>query len=51
MLVKSGYLDPTEAMLGVPSNNDAEVQDIKMERASQIFYDMMLNYNPEFLSP
>lgn len=38
LLVKGGFMDPEEALLGA-----AETTEEKMERASSIFYDVALN--------
>lgn len=47
MLVKGGYLEPEEAMVHLSKEPFEE----KMERAAQVFYDYVLNYAPEMLSP
>jgi len=47
MLVKGGYMDPDEANKAL----DREPFESKMERASQVFYDYVLNYAPELISP
>lgn len=47
LLVKGGYLNPEEALLG---KNESDF-DSRMERASQVFYDLVLTFNPEFISP
>jgi hypothetical protein len=44
--VKGGYLGPEEALLGA-----ADTTDTRMERASTVFYDLVLNHSPELLSP
>ena len=46
MLVKGGYLDPHEALVGQHDSLER-----KMERASTVFYELALNFNPELLSP
>jgi hypothetical protein len=38
MLVRGGYMDPNEALLGVSDNLEH-----RMERASQLFYDLVVN--------
>jgi hypothetical protein len=48
LLVKGGYLDPNEAAGSVLSN---EAFDERMQRASDVFYDYVINYSPELLSP
>lgn len=47
MLVKGGYLEPEEANQTLAR----EPFEFKMERAAQVFYDYVLNYAPEILSP
>jgi len=47
-LVKGGYLDPQEAADSALSN---EPFDQRMQRASDVFYDYVINYAPELLSP
>ena len=47
MLVKSGYLDADEALQHLAN----ESFDSKMQRATQVFYDYVVNYAPEVLSP
>jgi uncharacterized protein YjgD (DUF1641 family) len=46
LLVRAGYLDPTEALEG-----SQESIDDQMHRASEVFHDMILNHNPDILSP
>lgn len=46
MLVKGGYLDPHEALVGQHDSVER-----RMERASSVFYEMALSFNPELLSP
>jgi hypothetical protein len=46
MLVKGGYLDPHEALVGQHDSIER-----RMERASSVFYEMALSFNPELLSP
>ena len=46
MLVKGGYLDPHEALVGQHDSLER-----RMERASTVFYELALNFNPELLSP
>lgn len=47
MLVKSGYLNPEEAL----QHLGRESFESKMDRASQVFYDYVINYAPEVISP
>jgi len=47
MLVKGGYLDPEEASKHLAN----EPFENKMERAAQVFYDYVVNFAPELLSP
>lgn len=47
MLVKGGYIEPEEANLHLAREPFNE----KMERAAQVFYDYVLNYAPELISP
>ena len=46
MLVKGGYLDPHEALVGQHDSLER-----RMDRASSVFYELALNFNPELLSP
>jgi len=46
MLIKGGYLDPQEALFGQQDSLEK-----RMKRASSVFYDLALNFNPELLSP
>lgn len=46
LLVKGGYLEPEEALLGA-----SESIDERMQRASSVFYDVVMNHQPELLSP
>lgn len=46
MLVKGGYLDPHEALIGQHDSVER-----RMQRASQVFYEMALSYSTELLSP
>lgn len=46
LLVKGGYLEPEEA--SVLFN---EPLDERMQRAADVFYDYVVNYAPELLSP
>ena len=48
LLVKGGYLEPEEAASSVLSQ---EPFDQRMQRASDVFYDYVVNYAPELLSP
>lgn len=45
LLVKGGYLEPDEAHLA------AESFEQRMNRAADVFYDYVLNYAPELISP
>jgi hypothetical protein len=47
MLVKGGFLDPEEASKQLAN----ESFDSKMERAADVFYDYVVNFSPELLSP
>ena len=47
LLVKGGYIEPEEAS-AVLAN---EPFDARMSRAADVFYDYVLNYSPELLSP
>jgi hypothetical protein len=47
LLVKGGYLDPEEASQ-VLSHEPFEQ---RMQRAADVFYDYVVNYAPEMLSP
>ena len=47
MLVKGGYLHPDEVL----STDNEERLSNRMKKASQVFYDMMINENPELISP
>ena len=47
LLVKGGYVEPDEAL----SVLTTEPFDKRMQRASDIFYDYVLNYAPELISP
>lgn len=38
MLVRGGYMDPNEALLGVADNIER-----RMERATELFYDLVVN--------
>lgn len=38
MLVRGGYLDPNEALLGISENIEH-----RMERATELFYDLVVN--------
>jgi len=48
LLVKGGYLEPDEATSFSLSN---EPFDQRMSRAADVFYDYVVNYAPELLSP
>ena len=45
--MKGGYIEPEEAS-AVLAN---EPFDARMSRAADVFYDYVLNYSPELLSP
>ena len=47
LLVKGGYLEPAE----VNQNLAKEPFDDRMSRAADVFYDYVLNYAPELISP
>lgn len=47
MLIKAGYLHPDEQMV----NEDVQVGALGMDSAVEVFYDLVLNYHPEVLSP
>jgi hypothetical protein len=47
LLVKGGYIEPDEAVSALAS----EPFDQRMQRASDIFYDYVVNYAPELISP
>jgi hypothetical protein len=47
LLVKGGYIEPDEASAVLAS----EPFDQRMQRASDIFYDYVVNYAPELISP
>lgn len=47
MLVNGGYMDPAE----IEENVQNEPFEQRMKRASSVFYDYVLNYSPELLSP
>ena len=46
LLVKGGYLNPEEALEGAD-----ESIDVQMQRASEVFHDIVLQHSPELLSP
>lgn len=48
LLVKGGYMEPEEAASSVLSQ---EPFDQRMQRAADVFYDYVVNYAPEILSP
>ena len=48
LLVKGGYMEPEEAASSVLSQ---EPFDQRMQRAADVFYDYVVNYAPELLSP
>jgi hypothetical protein len=47
MLVKSGYVEPDE----IVANVHQEPFESRMKRAANVFYDYVLNYAPELISP
>lgn len=47
MLINSGYVDLNEQAAAILQ----ESTDQRMERAATVFYDYVLNYQPEMLSP
>jgi hypothetical protein len=47
LLVKGGYIEPEEAVSALAN----EPFDQRMQRAADVFYDYVLNYAPELLSP
>lgn len=47
MLIKAGYLHPEEQLV----NEDVQVGALGMDSAVEVFYDLVLNYHPEVLSP
>lgn len=49
LLVKGGYLDPEEATAVMALSK--EPFDQRMSRAADVFYDYVINYAPELLSP
>lgn len=49
LLVKGGYIEPEEALRNASIVNEP-FKD-RMERAAEVFYDYVLNYAPELLSP
>lgn len=49
LLVKGGYIEPEEAAQW--SSLVSEPFDQRMQRASDVFYDYVVNYAPELLSP
>lgn len=48
MLVKGGYMEPEEAASSVLSQEPFEQ---RMSRAADVFYEYVVNYAPELLSP
>ena len=44
LLVKGGYIEPEESLSNEPF-------DQRMQRAADVFYDYVINYAPELLSP
>lgn len=48
LLVKGGYMEPEEAASSALSH---EPFDQRMQRAADVFYDYVVNYAPELLSP
>ena len=49
LLVKGGYIEPDEA--SAVTALASEPFDKRMQRASDIFYDYVVNYAPELISP
>jgi hypothetical protein len=47
MLIKAGYLQPDEVVV----NEQVQVGALGMDAAVEVFYDLVLNYHPEVLSP
>jgi len=47
MLIKAGYLQPEETFI----NNDVSIGALGMDAAVEVFYDLVLNYHPNALSP
>lgn len=47
MLINAGFIEPDEATMHLAD----ESIDSRMNRAANIFYDYVLNYSPELLSP
>lgn len=47
MLIKAGYLHPDE----IPVNETVQTGALGMDSAVEVFYDLVLNYHPEALSP
>ena len=47
LLITGGYLQPDEAVV----DTGAEVGSLGMEAASEAFYDLVMDYPPELLSP
>ena len=48
LLVKGGYMEPSEAAASALSS---ETFEDRMRRASDVFYDYVVNYAPELMSP
>ena len=47
LLIKAGYLQPDEQVV----NEQVQVGALGMDAAVEVFYDLVLNYHPEALSP
>jgi hypothetical protein len=50
LLVNAGYMNPEEKS-SIDKLLSQESFSNKMDRAAQVFYDYVLNYSPELLSP
>ena len=47
LLIKAGYLQPDEQVV----NQDVKIGSLGMEAASEVFYNMVMNFYPDTLSP
>ena len=47
LLLKAGYLQPDEKVV----NRDVTTGVLGMDAAVEVFYDIVLNYHPDALSP
>jgi len=47
LMVRAGYINPEEA----EKFSAAQPYEVRMERASRIFYEYVQNYAPELISP